>query len=291
MIFLVAFALLLSLLLSLAIRRLSLCTGVVDLPDFRRKLHTSPVPRLGGVAFFLAFFVSLVAKNWLFGSFSELDSVLIAAGGLSLLFGAIDDFFDLSPLHKLCLQLVCAATAALLLPEIYPIRVSIPFIILMMNAYNFIDGLDALAASLSLSSLIFISLSSLVFFNTGMGITPLLLFFSLLGFLPLNLHPASLYMGESGSATLGLSIAVITLSLPAPSALLSLSFSLIPIFDAVAAVPRRILLGRSPFAADKGHIHHKLLSLGVTHPTATALLALLSLILSLASLSTALFLS
>ena len=291
MIFLIPLTLLLSLLLSIAIRRLSLRTGVVDLPDFRRKLHTLPVPRLGGVAFFLAFYSALIAKGCLFGSFSELDSALISAGGLSLLFGAIDDFFDLLPLRKLCLQLVSASSAALLLPEIYPIRLSIPFIVLMMNAYNFIDGLDALAASLSLSSLLFISLSSLMFFNTGMGITPVLLLFSLLGFLPLNLHPASLYMGESGSATLGLSIAVITLSLPLPAALLSLSFSLIPIFDAVAAVPRRILLGRSPFSADKGHIHHRLLSLGVAQPTATAVLALLSLLLSFTSLSLAVFLS
>lgn len=219
------------------------------------------------------------------GGFSKLDSALIFSGGLSLLFGAADDFFDLSPLWKLSLQLVSAASALPILPVRYPTAVSLSFIILMMNAYNFIDGLDGLATSLSLSSLLFISLSCLLFLNTGMGVIPILLFFALLGFLPLNLHPASLYMGETGSSTLGLTISLITLTLPPPTALLSLAFSLIPIIDTLLAVPRRLFAGRSPFLADRGHIHHRLLDLGVSQVAATTLLLILSILLSVTAIA------
>ena len=250
MLFSAALAFTLALALSLSIRRLSLGAGVVDIPDFCRKLNTSPIPRLGGVAFFLAYFTSLAVMGAMSEGLSALDSTLIFSGGLSLLFGAADDFFDLSPLEKLALQLLCASSALLLLPMRYPTALSLLFIILMMNAYNFIDGLDGLATSLSLSSLLFISLSCLLFLNTGMGVSPILLFFALLGFLPLNAHPASLYMGETGSSTLGLTIALITLTLPPPTALLSLAFSLIPIIDTLLAVPRRLFAGRSPFLAD-----------------------------------------
>ena len=254
------------------------------MPDFRRKLNTSPVPRLGGIGFFLSFFTVLIIKGVALYGFSPLDISLLLAGGLSLLFGAVDDFFDLTPLCKLTLQIICAVCAMSLAPQTYPIYLALPFVLLMMNAYNFIDGLDALAASLSLSSLLFISLSALLFLNTGMGVTPLLLFFSVLGFIPLNAHPASLYMGECGSSTLGVSIAVIMLSLPPPLLLLAVSFSIIPIFDALVAIPRRLLCGRSPFSADRGHLHHRLLSLGVSHPAAVNFLLLLSVLLSLISI-------
>ena len=290
MFFLVNFAFLLSISLSFTVRALSRRAGVLDFPDFSRKLNTSPIPRLGGVAFFLAFFTSVALNGAVSGGLSALDSALLSVGGLSLLFGTADDFFDLTPLWKLSFQLICALCAALILPQICPFWLSIPFTVLMMNAYNFIDGLDGLATSLSLTSLFFISLSSLIFLNTGIGITPILLFFALLGFLPLNAHPATLYMGESGSSTIGLSISLITLSLPAPLALLSLAFSLIPLFDVLSAVPRRIMQGRSPFCADKEHLHHKLLSLGMSHPAATTLLLLLSNSLSLLSLALAILL-
>ena len=286
--FLAPFTFFLSLLLSFSVRAISLNIGVVDLPDFRRKLHTSPVPRLGGVAFSLAFFTSIALKSVGGGGLHPLDSALLCAGGLSLLFGAADDFFDLSPLWKLCFQLICAVCASFILPQIYPFWLSIPFTVLMMNAYNFIDGLDGLSASISLTSLLFISLSSFIFLNTPIEITPILLFFAILGFLPLNVHPATLYMGESGSSTTGLSIALIILSMPAPLALLSLAFSLVPLFDTLLAVPRRILQGKSPFSADKGHFHHKLIALGMSHPAATTFLLLLANFLSILALTFAL---
>lgn len=284
MIFIFGFAFSLSLLLSLAVRRLSLGTGAVDLPDFRRKLNTVPVPRLGGVAFFLAFFLSL-ALNSLFGTgFSASDSAIVSACGVSLLFGVADDFFNLGAWAKLMLQIASALFALTMLPISAPLVPSLAFTVLMMNAYNFIDGLDGLCVGQSLCALLFTALIPLLFLNTGMGLTPILLFFSLLGFLPLNAHPASLYMGECGSATLGLALAMMTLSLPDELGLLAVAFSLIPLFDTLSAPIRRILRGRSPIAPDRGHLHHRLLSLGHSQITATSLLTLLSLALSLTAL-------
>ena len=284
MLLLFAVAAILSFLLSLTVKRLSTAARVLDMPDFRRKLNTVPVPRLGGVAFFLAFFISLALKSAYFGEVSATDVTLLCSGGLSLLFGAADDFFDLAPAQKLLFQALSAALVTVILPTPYPAFITIPLVILMMNAYNFIDGLDGLAAGLSLSSLLFFALVSVIFLHTGMGLTPILLFFALIGFLPLNAHPARLYMGEAGSSTLGLTLAVLTLSLPTPYSLLSLAFSLIPLFDAVSAVPRRLLRGRSPFAPDRGHLHHRLLSLGLSHPAAAGLLVSLSVILSITAI-------
>lgn len=278
---------LLSLLLSRATLAISSRVGVMDMPDFGRKLNTSPVPRLGGVAFFTVFFALLPAWQVILSEEHALLPALMCGGGLSLLFGAADDFFNLRPIKKLLLQALTAAVTVALLPSysIHP-TVAFFFIVLMMNAYNLSDGIDGLCVGLSLSSLLFLSIRNLLLFNTGCGQTPLLLFFSLLGFLPFNAHPARLYMGESGSATLGFSIAIFTISTPSELVLPSALFSFLPLFDALLAFIRRPLSGRSPFAADREHLHHKLIDRGLSCPAAAGALSLLSILIS----SVALFL-
>ena len=269
-------------------------TGAVDFPDFKRKLNTVPVPRLGGVGFFIAFFISLSLKILFLGSPGVADTALLLSGGLCLLLGAADDFLSLLPLTKLIFQSVIALIAsAILSPSEPPLYVMIKafYILLLINALNFIDGLDGLCVGISASSLFFFALSDLLFLNTGMGISAMLLFFALVGFIPFNAYPARLYMGDAGSETLGLSLAVFSISSAKEGLFLTPSFILIPIADVLLAIARRICLGHSPFKADRSHLHHMLLDFGFSHPAAVNILFSASLFLSLISLSVYLFFS
>lgn len=272
----------------LAIRRISLVTGALDMPDFKRKLNTVPVPRLGGVGFFLVFALALGAKALLFGIGTNLDSALMISGGLILAVGAADDLFNLKAPIKLAFQaLATAIGAAVLLPRGDPVTLALSalYLLFLTNAFNLIDGLDGLCAGISLSSLMFLSLSYLVFLNTGVGVTPLLLFFSLLGFIPHNLHPARLYMGDSGSESLGLSIGLISLELAKSGVFISTAFFIIPIADTVTAIARRLIRGRSPLRADREHLHHKLLDFGISHSAAACAMLVATVAFSLISLT------
>lgn len=272
-----------------AVLSASSSTKTLDMPDFNRKLNTIPVPRLGGVGFFVAFFTSLALKWFFFGAASLPETALMITGGLTLLLGSADDFFDLSPTVKLTFQIIISLIASAILsygePPLYVI-IKAFYISLLINAFNFIDGLDGLCCGISISALSFFSLSELLILNTGMGISTLLLVFSLVGFLPLNAHPARLYMGDAGSQTLGISIAIFSLAFWAEGLYITSAFMLIPIADVILTVIRRISAGKSPFKPDKAHLHHKLLDLGLTQPQAAALLVVLSVFFSLISLST-----
>ena len=227
-------------------------------------------------------------KCLLFKSVSLTDTALLTAGGLCLLLGSADDFFDLSPLTKLTFQAVIALIASVILSTgelaLYVIAKAF-YVLLLINAFNFIDGLDGLCVGISIASLFFFSLSDLLFLDTGMGVSAILLLFSLVGFVPFNAYPAKLYMGDAGSEALGLSVAIFSLSSAEEGLLLTPSFLLIPIADVLLAVVRRTCLGRSPFKADRSHLHHKLLDLGLSHPATVNILISASLIFSLISLS------
>ena len=273
---------LISFLLSRGVLFASERAGVVDMPDFRRKVNSYPIPKLGGIAFFIAFFSVLTPLASPSGINSALLSALLCGGGMSLLFGAADDFFDLPPTVKLLSQTAVASVSLLLLEGgRAPSPLPFVFIVFMMNAYNLLDGLDGLCASVSLSSLLFFALSDLVLFNTGVGYAAILLFFALLGFLPYNAPPARLYMGECGAATLGLSISLFALHAPTSAILPQILFSFLPVCDTLYAFLRRSIAGRSPFSADRGHLHHRLLDRGLSHCAAVNVLLLLSISVSL----------
>ena len=281
-------ALFLSVLFSEAVLITSSRAGVFDAPDFTRKLNTVPVPRLGGVAFFLAFFSSLVLRAYISGApLSHLDSALISGGGTSLLFGTLDDLRPKAPFPKLAMQLAAALLSAIiLLYDATPLEIvlAVIYIIVLMNAYNLSDGIDGLCSGLSLSALLFLGALSLVFLNTGTAYTAILLFFSLLGFLPYNLERARMYMGDSGSQTLGLSLALISLSLGSGGIPLAPIFFALPLLDTALSIGRRLLSGRSPFSADREHIHHRLLDTGLSHSGVCSIMVLLSILLSILAL-------
>ena len=240
---------------------------------------------LGGLAVFLTFFVfSLIALT-----FSETLAAILSGGALIVAAGVADDTYGVPPLPKLALQFIAAASALsfIALPTTvsflgivsFPVSATVAFalaalrIVFMINAVNFADGLDGLASGLALVALFSIFILGSRQDHTDVALISLSLFFSLLGFVPHNTYRASAFMGDTGSQFLGFSVAVLSLSLSDNvfGSATSL-FLAIPIADVWYAVLRRIFTGRSPFAADKGHIHHTLISHGVSHPTAVRIL-------------------
>ena len=248
---------------------------VVDLPGGRRT-HIDAVPRAGGVAVFVPL---LFALPLLTPRAAWYPPLVIGIGGLVML-GALDDAFSLSPLLRLGVQgVICAVCLALTFPAVllFEMVPSLFFLLSLINAANFLDGIDALLLSLSVPPLIALSLVSHTVAPIALATCALLL-----GFLPWNLPRARIFLGDSGSTTLGFLLgylAIVSLSVPTeavsllPSAevhtaqqiarpypslvLLYLVFFL----DLTTTTLGRILRGVSPFRPDRTHIHHRLSSL------------------------------
>ncbi len=273
-------------------------TGALDKPDGIRKLNTHPVPRLGGLAFFASSAFVLLA---LVGSCPTVGAIL-TAGAILMICGVCDDTYGMPWQAKLLSQ-VCSALVAILIAGVpselsffgiitVPLSGAIGFIFVLvrlvftMNAVNFTDGLDGLAAGISATA--FFSLALFGSFN-GRWIDARAAFIlgaAVLGFLPYNRYKARLFMGDCGSQFLGLSIAMLSLG-TSRSGSFTVETSLflaIPTLDTIFSVIRRITKGKSPFFADKGHLHHLLLSLGVPHPDASRILVTLSALIALIGL-------
>jgi UDP-GlcNAc:undecaprenyl-phosphate GlcNAc-1-phosphate transferase len=276
-----------SLMLTVAVRRLARHWGVVDRPDGRRKLHGRPTPLWGGVAVYGATVIGLLALRLspiVAGhAFLELSTVWMLAAGFVCLVGGIDDLFDLPSRVKLVLQVVSVLPIVLFGHYVdrvvafgYPIELgwlAIPLTVLWLvgciNALNLLDGMDGLASIVGLSTA---AMMGLVAANEGhphVAVMATVLAAALLGFLVYNLPPASVFLGDSGSMVIGLSVGLLgiegtlktsaTLAITAPAVAMTL-----PILDILAAVVRRKLTGKRLDAADRLHIHHRLLDRGWT---------------------------
>jgi len=272
------------------LRPLAVYSGLVDVPS-QRKSHQVPTPLVGGLAMFggllLGFFLSNNGSDGL--SNREVYS-FFGAGLLLVATGVIDDFLDLSPAVRFVAQILAALLmifgAGIVLTDLgsmtpsgdlLPLGVmAVPFTVFatlgIINALNMCDGLDGLSGSLTLTSLSgLIMVASIWGSPADMELLPIL-GAAILGFLLFNLRifgreRASVFMGDAGSMFLGLALTWYAISLSQgearalrPSA--ALWFLMVPIFDAVAMMLRRILKGRSPFAADREHLHHVFLLAG-----------------------------
>jgi UDP-GlcNAc:undecaprenyl-phosphate/decaprenyl-phosphate GlcNAc-1-phosphate transferase len=274
-----------SLLLTAAVRAFARCHGIVDRPDGRRKLHGRPVPLWGGVAVYGAAVLGLLAVRFGPGGasheFTELSTAWAIAAGFVCFVGSIDDRFDLNSRLKLVLQIASVLPIVLLGYYVdrivafgYPIQLGwlgIPLTVLWLvgciNALNLIDGMDGLASIVGLSTAVMIGViaASQGYYHVAM--MAMVLSASLAGFLMYNLPPASIFLGDSGSMVIGLTLGVLgiqgalktsaTLAITAPAVVMTL-----PMFDIVAAIVRRGLTGRSFDAPDRLHIHHRLLARG-----------------------------
>jgi UDP-GlcNAc:undecaprenyl-phosphate/decaprenyl-phosphate GlcNAc-1-phosphate transferase len=272
--------------LSLAVARVSRRVGLLDQPEPRR-VHRRPVPRLGGIAIFISFAaVSLLVYRPANDYEAHVYAGLLAAGLLTVAIMVVDDVRGLPPLVRLGAQTVIALVAmfpaghgtlieALHNPLIadhqsrtfLPLWLAIPFtwfwIVGMMNTINWVDGLDGLAGGVvTITALVMAAISWLL----GQHTTALLcavLAGATLGFLPLNWHPARLFMGDSGAMFLGLALAVLANVGGAKLATMLMLLGL-PILDAARVIVRRVRQGRSPLRFDRSHLHHRLLLGGLS---------------------------
>ncbi|MEE2940803.1 MAG: MraY family glycosyltransferase [Planctomycetota bacterium] len=287
-----------ALLLTPMTSRLALSKGWVDRPD-ARKVHRAPVAYLGGAAVMGALLVGFSAFYWLptvDSSIREsLDLRLMAiVAGCALMFvvGLFDDLRDLKATSKLMAQLVAGGlvVAAGVQIDGFPITESIRlefgifgalitvfWIVGVTNAINIIDGLDGLASGISVVASGAISWTAFQSGNDAAGILMLTLMGAILGFLPYNLHPAKVFLGDAGSLTIGFALAS-TSALTATKASTAVGLLVplvglgIPILDTLFAMVRRTIERRSLLSADKSHLHHRLMALGFGQPKTVLLL-------------------
>lgn len=260
-----------------AVRVFAYKIGAIDVPKDTRRMHKKPIPRLGGLAIFIGFICASVA-------FCEPSPALMAIwfGGLVIVCaGILDDVISLHPLVKFAIQILVALIAVSQGMRIgfisiagntyslgnWSIFITVVWIVGLTNAINLIDGLDGLSCGVSaICSLSLFMVTLLMADNTSALITAILAG-ACIGFLPFNSNPAKIFMGDTGALFLGYTLSVMSVNglfkvHTIASFLIPMSIFALPLFDTAFAFIRRILHGKSPFSADRGHIHHKLIDMG-----------------------------
>lgn len=285
------------------VKSLAYKVGAIDVPKDNRRMHKVPIPRLGGLAIFLAFLLSVLV-------FAEIDrqmrGILLGAVMIVVL-GVMDDIMALKALPKLIVQIVAAGTAVyhgcviqfLSNPNVFSNRtymdlgwLSIPitiiWIVAITNAVNFIDGLDGLAVGVSAISTASLIVIAIMVSEVNITVILCALFGACLGFIPYNMNPAKIFMGDTGSTFLGYMMATLSITgLFKMYAIISFAVPFlilgIPIFDICFAFLRRIAKGQNPMVADRGHVHHRLIDMGFSQKQAVAICYMLTAILGLSA--------
>lgn len=262
------------------IKRLAFRIGAVDIPKDNRRMHKKPMPLIGGLAIFLGFSVSAVVSRLVSVDTFRLQFLPLWCGAfLIVILGILDDIFELKPIVKFAGQFAAAAIPILrnitinnifgiqIESRVLSVLITLIWIVGLTNAINLIDGLDGLACGVSSICCVILMVVSLLKSELYVTLLTAGLAGACLGFLPYNLNPASIFMGDTGSMFLGYTLAVTSIiGVFKLSAAVSFIIPIIvfglPIFDTAFAIIRRVLSGRSPFSADRGHLHHKLVDHG-----------------------------
>src|SRR5579864_3571377 len=286
--------------------------GWVAPPIQDRDLHETPLPRLGGVPIFLSFLIAvgiaLAASSHFKGSVSGLSVrtlvIVLVPATLIFLLGLYDDMHSLGPYTKFAVQGIAAlmlfagGLRILNLPVLFGARhlpgyIALPLTVLWVigitNAFNLIDGLDGLAAGSALFSTFVVFVAAISNGSSLVSLLAIALAGAILGFLRFNFNPATIFLGDSGSLFIGFILSALALegAQKAPTviavAIPVVSFGL-PILETALSVLRRLISGRPVFTADREHIHHKLLQLGLSHRQVVIVLYGVSAIFALLSL-------
>ena len=283
------------------VKSLAFKVGAVDVPKDNRRMHDHPIPRMGGLAIFFGFILSVL----LYVQMTPQLRGMLLGGVIIVVLGIFDDIYALGAKFKLVIQIVAALAAVLsgnviqiisnpnvLSPNpwwdlgwlSYPATVL--WIVAITNAVNLIDGLDGLACGVSTISALTMLVISLAVADAPVAIVMAALAGGCIGFLPYNLNPAKIFMGDTGSTFLGFILAVTSIqglfkfytiiSFAVPFLMLGL-----PIFDTCFAFIRRIAHGQSPMHPDRSHVHHRLIDMGFNQKQAVAVLYIISAILGL----------
>ena len=276
--------------------------GAIDVPKDARRMHKKPIPRLGGLAIYGGFLCSIL----IFGQLDETMLCVLLGAAIIVALGLFDDVLALGAKLKFVVQIVAAALPVCigdlqigLFTNLNPLSdtpfvhlgilavpVTIIWIVGITNAVNLIDGLDGLAVGVSSIAAITMLAVALLTGNMPIAITMAALAGACIGFMPYNLNPAKIFMGDTGSTFLGYMLATVSImglfkfyaviSFAVPFLILGL-----PIFDTANAIIRRVAAGRSPMSPDRGHVHHKLIDMGFNQKQAVAILYAISATLGL----------
>lgn len=265
------------------VRKIAIAAGYYDAPG-ERKIHKHPIPRLGGIAIWLGFTLALGAIG-LFQWHQELGSALpgvLAGGAIMFVLGLLDDLLNLSPYFKLIIQFLAALTAfalgvqvntldlpgaQLLVLNALSLPLTIFWLVGLSNAMNFIDGVDGLAAGVTVLSALTLTVVALFTNQPSSALLASLLAGASLGFLAFNFHPAKIFMGDSGALFCGFVLASIAvtgvLKTKVVVMMLPMFVLSVPILDITFSVFRRLVMGKNPFLPDADHIHHQFLKAGM----------------------------
>lgn len=298
-------ALVISFLMTPVVKTFAYKVGAIDVPKDARRMHKVPIPRLGGLAIFIGFMVSILLFVKIQGN-QQMQSILLGAVIIVVL-GVVDDIMALPAMLKFVVQIIAALIPAMngvtILafsnPNIFSDKLylvlgglSVPFtvvwIVAITNSVNLIDGLDGLANGVSAISATTMLVIALLYSEAQVAIVMAALVGACVGFMPYNLNPAKMFMGDTGATFLGYILATMSIqglfkyyaviSFVVPFLILGL-----PIFDTTFAFVRRIAHGQSPMHADRGHIHHRLIDMGLNQKQAVATLYVISAILGLSA--------
>lgn len=269
--------------------------GLVDVPN-ERKIHTTPISRIGGVAIWTSTMLTFLCLVFLsYYPYGSLLSGILLGSSLMFMLGLIDDVYNLDAKFKLFIQISIATLVFLLgvridsIPFIgdlglfsYPI--TILWIVGISNALNFIDGVDGLAGSVTTVNAITLAIIAVAMTppNPIIALVGFILAGSMLAFLTYNFNPAKIFMGDSGALFSGFLLATISITgiMKAATFAILLPFVVlaVPIMDITYSSLRRISKGKSPFVADAEHIHHKLLHAGFSQKKTVVILTSVAII-------------
>lgn len=275
--------------------------GAIDVPNEARRVHDHPIPRMGGLAIFFGFVISVV----LFADITKQIQGILIGCVIIVATGVVDDIVSLNAWVKLGLQLAAAIVAVchgvvievLMNPNVFSetqhlvlgvlsIPVTVIWIVGITNAVNLIDGLDGLACGVSAISCVTMLVTALLIAEGNVAVILAALAGACIGFIPYNFNPAKIFMGDTGALLLGYVLAtmsvvglfkfyaVVTFAVP----LLAMA---LPLMDTLFSIVRRLLRGQSPMHPDRGHFHHRLIDMGLTQKQAVSVLYSISAILGL----------
>ena len=298
-------ALIVSFLMTPVVKSFAYKVGAIDVPRDARRMHKTPTPRLGGLAIFIGFMISVFLFVNIRGD-RAMQSILLGAVVIVVL-GVLDDIMALPAMLKFVVQIAAACIPvlsgvviqAISNPNIFSdnlywvldglsIPITVLWIVGITNAVNLIDGLDGLANGVSAISATTVLVIALMASELRVALVMAALVGACVGFMPYNTNPAKMFMGDTGAMFLGYILATMSIqglfkfyaviSFVVPFLILGL-----PIFDTAFAFIRRIAHGQSPMHADRSHIHHRLIDMGLNQKQAVATLYVISAILGLSA--------
>lgn len=285
------------------VRSFAVKVGAVDVPKDNRRMHDHPIPRQGGLAIFLGFLMAVV----LFADLDRQVQGILLGSVIIVTVGAIDDIVPLPALLKFAVQVAAAGVAVAFGVKFefianpifwsdsqyiyfggWSIPITILWIVGITNSINLIDGLDGLACGVSAISSMSFLVISLVLGQVNIAILLAAILGACLGFIPYNLNPARIFMGDTGALLLGYVLSTISvIGLFKFYAIISFAVPLLalalPIFDTCFAIIRRLLKGQNPMSPDRGHLHHRLIDMGLSQKQAVAVLYSISAVLGLSA--------